>query len=566
MENRRNKGIAFFLIVSLLMTGTPFSAMGSVRASYVYTNAKEFYESRAGQGDSHVEVLDGDIYFATRGKAAATGGGLRYMAAGFDIRLAGGGSQVELAVKRGGTLTEVPGSAVLDQGYWYNLYRITVSDIYRLAIGKQGAEIVMDSDHVQITMDAIITVRKRNDILGSIEEDGAGNVTEQGEVFHLKEDGEWQAAKGMFPGHTFESYRHIRLSACWKPYIHTVYYQAGEGNVAEKESVRVARRSAVDLTIKAYKEGWEHIGWNTDPTAMEALDLCEMGDEDLVLYAVYRRDISVSYDTGGVGNPFSGEIKPQYHNASGTYQNPQFTLAGEPGREHYAFTGWWDADRNRYEAGKKVVLTKNTTFLAGWDQYPSIVAKDRYFTLRQAVRGEITEEALLERVTATDLEDGILVNGEAVRVQDYRREDYTQCTKDADLPVIYEAVDSCGNRVRTQVMVHIVDTEARESGGIRYVRFISSRFYGDKTGGIAPESGGLLTYSVWNANEAYRMALEEALKKSSLESEVPETAETWTFTREQVKDVKDFVKEHGFGRYLNSEGTEQFYRQFGGCR
>ena len=245
-------------ILVLFRAGRLAPGIGRINAAAGYADAKEFYESTEGQG-SHIRVLDGDIYFATKGKEASYGGGLRYTAAGFDICIKGNGRQIELAVKRGGTLKEVAGAAVLAGGYWYNLYRITLADIYQMAAGKQDPAAVLESDSAEIVMNAILILRQGNVDLGSIAEDGCGNVTEQGTVFHLKEESQWQMIRRIFSGHTFESYRDIHLSASWKPYIHNVWYWAGEGNSVEKETAKVVQGEAVDLAVRAGKDGWTHI-------------------------------------------------------------------------------------------------------------------------------------------------------------------------------------------------------------------------------------------------------------------------------------------------------------------
>lgn len=567
------------LLSGILLSYILPSGIVRVRASADYANAKEFYESTNGQS-SHIKVLDGDIYFATRGKEASSGGGLRYTAAGFDICIKGSGRQVDLAVKRGGVLKEVPGAAVQDGGYWYNLYRITLSDICRLAADRQGFAEILENGSVEITMDAILVIRQGNRNLGSIEEDGFGNVTEQGTVFHLKEEGHWQTAKRMFPGHFFESYRGIRLNVDWKPYIHTVWYQAGEGNTVEKETARVVRGEAVDLTVKAAKEGWTHIGWSAEPSVGDVLSSCVMGEQDIRLYAVYRRSVTISYDTGLSERLIPGETKERFQNASGMYWNPEFILEQGPKRENHAFVGWRDEDGGFYEAKDTVNLERDTVFTAVWDQYPSIAAKDRYFTLRQAARGEITEQKLLERVAATDREDGILINGEHVRVVGYRAEDYTGLTQEAELSVTYEAVDSAGSRVTEQVTVYIVDTTPREVTETSHVRFISGKFYRNGADYVSPRGGGLMENSVWKVNEAYRTVLDRALAKQAMREqpvqedgrqtvdaeEQADGTETWTFTREQVQEVKQFVRDNGFGRYRNADGLKVFYRQFGSCR
>lgn len=476
----------------LLLAGVLISVKGRAVAAPDYANAKKFYESTDGQ-DGHIKVLDGDIYFATKGKEASYGGGLRYTAAGFDICIKGGGRQAEVAVKRSGVLKEVPGTSVQAGGYWYNLYRIALSDIYRLASDKQDFALIMESGSTEIIMNAILVIRQGNINLGSIEEDGYGNVTEQGMVFHLKEEREWKLVKRMFSNHTFESYRDIRLGTDWRQYLHTVRYQAGAGNSVEKETDRAVRGTAVDLAVKAEKTGWTHIGWNKEPGAKEAMSFCVMGEEDIILYAVYRKSVAIAYDTGSSEDLIAGETKEQFHNASGTYWNPEFILAQGPERETDVFVGWRDAGGSSYKAGEMVKPENNMTFTAIWAQYPSILPQT--------------------------------------------------------------------------------------SAGMSYVRFISMRFYRNGEEYVPAQSGGLMEKSVWKTNEAYRTLLERALaKQTAYEERMKETEDTgkqifeeegiqtWTFTPEQVREVKLFVKENGFGRYRKADGIEQFYRQFENCR
>lgn len=505
----RKRGVYGALLI-LLPAGMLIFGKENIHATIDYANAKEFYESTGGQ-NGHIKVLDGDIYFATKGKEAFYGNGLRYTAAGFDICIKGNGKQAEVAVKRGGVLKEVSGTSVQAGGYRYNLYRIALSDIYRLAADKQDFALIMESGSTEILMNAILVIRQGNINLGSIAEDGCGNVTEQGMVFHLKEERAWKLVKRMFSGHNFESYRNIRLSTDWRQYLHTVRYQAGAGNSVERETDRVVRGTAIDLAVKAEKNGWTHIGWNMEPGAKEAMEACVMGEKDITLYAVYRKSVAIAYDTGSSENAIPGATKERFHNASGMYWNPEFILVQGPERETAAFAGWQDAGGSSYKAGETVRPENDMLFTAIWAQYPTILPS--------------------------------------------------------------------------------------ESAGMYYVRFISMRFYRNGEEYVPAQSGGLMENSVWKTNEAYRGLLERVFAKQAAYEErrketegagktvfdaaeetkrfgeqavdITENSEgdqTWTFTPEQVREVKRFVKENGFGRYLKEDAIEQFYRQFGNCR
>ena len=52
------------------------------------------------------------------------------------------------------------------------------------------------------------------------------------------------------------------------------------------------------------------------------------------------------------------------------------------------------------------------TLYAIWDEAPTIIASDRYFTIDDAINGKITEDELFNKATVTDREDGNIKPGE----------------------------------------------------------------------------------------------------------------------------------------------------------
>lgn len=478
-----------------------------------------------------------------------------------------------------------------------------------------------------------------------------------------------------------------RIYAHWSPNTYTVYYdyELNGGTAVGKESwqedyrAQVGYGSKVDLNVKAKKEGWIFVGWNTDPDATTALKELPMLDDDIVLYAIYKRElvitylertgeetlrteergtiynraegitvmipkmkvwdgwqalgfsldpegasaidavsgmevpirenvtfygrysqeIKVGYDTKGSEQEIPEERKSREYNASGAYQNPIFCLAEAPQRTSYSFAGWIDAkwgnsdssdlpgaEGQSYRPGLELEIVRDTLFLAQWDEYPRLEAYDRYFTLKQAQEGSITMEMLLEKVKGSDREDGALVNGKNVTVLYYLPQDFTSFTEDGSVSVTYQATDSFGNQVIKQVMAYIVDDACKDDQRKEHIRFISSRFYKDGDDYVSPSQGGLLEDSVWKYDQEYQSALEYALANKKREESVIRTEfmgkvrkiikpgsgkwehekETWTFTRDQVEDVKEFVADHGYGNAKEKEGIEMFYQMFGKCR
>ena len=439
-------------------------------------------------------------------------------------------------------------------------------------------------------------------------------------------------------------------------------YWTNGGTYASVLSKNTPYGSAVDLSVTATKNGYTFVGWNTNPDATSSLSSIVMEDKELVLYAIYKKDITatfidsdngtkrmvnttvynnqtdgvitvpkqntisgwtslgwslsqeaqapivatpgtnyllseditfygcyvkditLSYDTNGSGQSFDAETKERYYNAYGNYSNPIFTITAAPTLSEHSFVAWVDkATGDEYQPGDAATITVDTLLIACWDAFPEIEAYDRYFTLEEAQSGEITPERLLEKVTGTDKEDGILINGEDVIVLNYNASDFLDST---EVEITYQATDSFGNTVEKTVTVHVVDTTVKKSPRVRYIRFISSRFYADETGSLlAPEKGGLELTSVWRDNDSYKSVLERVLYNKKLNEEY-KTIEyfgtstevkiagsgewqteksTWVFTKDDIEEVKSFVDTHGYGNIREPNALELFIEAFRKC-
>lgn len=458
------------------------------------------------------------------------------------------------------------------------------------------------------------------------------------------------------------------LYAHWKAdtYKVTYNYWKNGGVSVSKEADYVTYNALVDLNVTAEKPGWEHIGWNTDPDVEEGMSYLPMPDEDVELYAVFKkditvtfvdqndsgmvtrtvtrtiynretetdvvvfeqnewsgwtalgwslsdkdvnkldavyggiytaadsvilygiyvRDVTVTYDTNGSAMNIESQTGKRYYNSSGRYVNPSFVIAGSPVLSGHSFISWSDIWGNLYNPKAQVVFTEDILLTAAWDKYPEIEAYDRYFTLDEAKSGQITEDRLLEKVKGTDKEDGILINKTAVTIIGYRASDFTNLTENADIRITYQAEDSYGNTVTKSVMIHVVDTEVKKSSKATYVRFISSLFFSDGTNLLPADKGGLEENSVWRTNPVYLSYIENALsiKKKHVETktisafgmewkveeagsgEWEQKEETWVFEYEDIKKMKEFTNTYGFGNIKVSNGIETLLKWFGHCK
>lgn len=459
----------------------------------------------------------------------------------------------------------------------------------------------------------------------------------------------------------YETLGNSTLYATWEAHTHTVYYDysTNGGTSVGKISNTIAYGEFVDLTVNATKDTWEFIGWNTNQNATEKLDVLQMGDEDVVLYAIYKKDIKatfidwkneiafqreseasiyntetkckmivlqqnerkgwknlgwstskeadgmvelssgsemclteditlygcyvkeiiLNYDTNGSSEEIDSHVGERYFNASNTYENPKFILPKVSKLEKHSFVSWIKIDGENelaYNENEIVEFEENTTLIAKWDCWPIIEAYDRYFTLEEAKEGVITKEKLLEKVIATDKEDGFLVN---VFIKDYNRDNFINVNTDKQISIIYEAIDSFENCVTKVITVHIVDTEVKISPNVKYVRFISKEFY-------INGQGGLEHTSVWQTNRIYQNLLEKTLLNSKIgqakktitffnvSKEIPDVAsgkwehekEIWVFSYEDIKRVDEFTDTYGFGNLEIENGIELFKNCFGECK
>lgn len=204
------------------------------------------------------------------------------------------------------------------------------------------------------------------------------------------------------------------------------------------------------------------------------------------------------------------------------------------------------------------------TLYAIWDDCPWIEASDRYFNLWWAQNGKITEEELLSTVSATDREDvtlevrtaeQIAEAGEAssVSLSDYDISVFTSMTEPGEVSVTYKAVDSGGNVVYKEIVVHVYDTSPLQPTESMYLRYINKKYYEKSY-----EEGGLHPDSVWRTDAAYKATLENAL--NNLENGTPERV--YSFTAEEVAEAKKYVDEHGFSDTKEANALQGFFDRF----
>ena len=254
--------------------------------------------------------------------------------------------------------------------------------------------------------------------------------------------------------------------------------------------------------------------------------------------------------------------------------------AEEPKKKVYAsvFMGWSLEDGKdtfipQWKAGyivRNLVAEDGgeITLYAAWDDCPWIQAQDLYYTLEQAQSGFITEEEILSHATATDREDGspILPGTNpapsdpevftSFTIPDYQAEEFTNLQHDFATSENLTVVDHVGNTYVKQIMVHVTDTTPKKLTQMDLTgvtRFINSKYYNKSF-----EEGGLEDNSIWKVDPEYKAALESAL--NNMDHDTP--VETYVFSKETIKEMKQYVETQGIGNSKEPDALRNFYDLF----
>lgn len=107
----------------------------------------------------------------------------------------------------------------------------------------------------------------------------------------------------------------------------TYDYRTNGGTSADKETVKTYYGADADLSVAAYKNGWEHAGWNTESDSETGFTRYTVTG-NVTLYAVYRKDITVTFV----------DFAQTYKREGSMYNNDTYALIDAPQCSTYG--GW----------------------------------------------------------------------------------------------------------------------------------------------------------------------------------------------------------------------------------
>lgn len=143
---------------------------------------------------------------------------------------------------------------------------------------------------------------------------------------------------------------------------------------AEEET---AQEGTVTAPLLEEFSGWEPLGWSVSKTGHEVSLLeqgtCTLREPLTEYYGIYRKNITLTYDSNGGNTVPDPETKPGYANVhqEAVQEFPEFTFAPAIRREGYVFAGWSadpDGEGTLYEAGAAGTLKQDTLLYAVWEE------------------------------------------------------------------------------------------------------------------------------------------------------------------------------------------------------
>ena len=144
-----------------------------------------------------------------------------------------------------------------------------------------------------------------------------------------------------------------------KSYLLTYDYSSNGGTNVDIKEEYVTSKTKVNLNNNAYKEGYTFVGWNTDRNAKKGLTEYEMPESSVTLYAIYSKEIKVTYT---VGNNITNISKT--NDTCSMYNNEtscEITLPNITPNNGYMIDGWYNGNSKIGNPNDKYKINNDIT-------------------------------------------------------------------------------------------------------------------------------------------------------------------------------------------------------------
>lgn len=129
----------------------------------------------------------------------------------------------------------------------------------------------------------------------------------------------------------YETVGNSTIYAHWETNKYNVIYDywTNGGASVSVDADQVLYGTDVDLNVTAKKEGWIFVGWNINPEATTGLSTYQMSDADVILYAIYKKDITATFIDGENHNSRTQTYTIYNQQTSCTAKIPKVTLMSD---------------------------------------------------------------------------------------------------------------------------------------------------------------------------------------------------------------------------------------------
>lgn len=216
------------------------------------------------------------------------------------------------------------------------------------------------------------------------------------------------------------------------------------------------------------------------------------------------------------------------------------------------------------------ITTAKKTIQVVYNEFPTIKATDFQFELKDAQTGKITKDVLLAQavangiISASDTEDGDMKS--KIELIDYDANAFKTMKQEGFVPITYRVQDSMGPGGKGKITLKTVNVNIfirYKEETVRYVRFINKKYYDlnanlDRAAlagkydqiALLSANGGLHPFSVWYRKTDYRDAITSTFEKT--------TGTTYVYTKDDIKKMREFVKQHGVGNAKEEDALSKF--------
>jgi uncharacterized repeat protein (TIGR02543 family) len=365
-------------------------------------------------------------------------------------------------------------------------------------------------------------------------------------------------------------------SAVAIPEVYELSFQGVNGDVSDTSKITRSAGNAWGTLPVATRAGYVFTGWFTTPYASyggSPVTADTLATTSRMVYAQYRpAEFNVVFDS----NVELGTVTGSTASMNATYDCDDCTLTPngftkttgakaftyedttESTELNSKFLGWSLSVTSRIadiadgaNAGRLSMTDGDTvTLYAVWDDAPQFVISEypnRFFGLKQAQAGAVTEEELLSTVVASDRETNplerktqaqVASSGDDVGITlyDYDASDFTSMTAAGTVSVTYKVKDEAGHVAFLRIRATVSDAEPVVPAQMQYLRGISSKYV-----------DGLAEDSLWRVDPTRQVALSDALAGADVTAR-------YCLDADAINDLREQIANDGLGNSTVPDG------------